>query len=82
MYATTIAEALEDTTIVMLSVGSVPAQVLFNFGCTHSFILYAYTNMIGSQIESLGHSLLVSTPTGRVIDTGKCVRNVTIEIQH
>ena len=83
MNAATAAEALEDTTVVTgtLSVGLVPARVLFDSGCTHSFISYMHTNRIGYKIEELGHSLLVSTPAGSVIATGECVRDVPVEIQ-
>ena len=61
MYAATVAEALEDTTVVTgtLSVGLVPARVLFDSGCTYSVILYMHTNRIGCKIEELGYSLLV-----------------------
>ena len=83
MYAATVAEALEDTTVVTgtLPVGFVPARVLFDSGCTHSFISYTHASRIGCEIEELGHSLLVSTPAGSVIATGECVRNVPVEIQ-
>ena len=83
MYTAIVAEALEDTTVVtgMLSVGLVPARILFGSGCTHSFISYTHTSRIGSKIEKFGHSLLVSTPAGSVIATGECVRDVLVEIQ-
>lgn len=48
---------------------------------THIPLYRTPTNRIGCQIESLGHSLLVSTATGRVVATGKCVRSVIVEIQ-
>ena len=83
MYVATVAEALEDMMVVtvMLSVGFVPKRVLFDSGCTHSFISYTHTSRIGCKVEELGHSLLVSTPAGSVIATGECVRNVPVEIQ-
>lgn len=67
----------------MLSIGSVPTEVLFDSGYTHSFKLYTHTHTYknGGQIESLGYSLLASTPADRVIATGECVRDVPAEIQ-
>ena len=83
MYATTVEEALADTTVVTgtLSVGLVPTRVLFDYRCTHSSVSYTPASRSENKMEKLGRSLLVFTLAGSVVATGECVRDVLVEIQ-
>lgn len=55
VYVAKVADAIEDMTImmVMLLVGFVPGQVIFDYGCTHFFISFAHTRRIDDKIEEL-----------------------------
>lgn len=56
MFATAIAYALAESVVVVgiLPVGYKPTLVLFDFGCTHSFVLPGSKE--GIEMVSLGHS--------------------------
>lgn len=81
MYAEKVTEALDDTAIVtgMLYIGCVPTQVLFDSGCTHSFISYTHRQDWRSDGEL--RTFVSVTPAGRVITIGECVLNITVKIQ-
>ena len=82
VYAATVDEAVEDAAVITgtLTIHSTPALVLFNSGSTHTFIATAFAARVGMTVEDLGYDLTVSTPTGVVLTTAVCVRDVAVVI--
>ena len=83
VYAATADEAVQDAAVITgtLTIHSTPALVLFDSGSTHAFIATAFATRFGMTIEDLGYDLTVSTPTGVVLTTEVCVRDVAMVIQ-
>lgn len=56
------------------------AIVLFDSGCTHSFVSHTHVSRMGVEVEHLGSSLVVTTRPGAVTATGKPVYSFTVVI--
>ena len=57
-----------------LLVSSQHAQVLFDSGSTHSFILHRLAQRLNMEPESLNYELCVATPSGQQMNTNKVYR--------
>lgn len=70
MFVVIVAEALVDAEVIAstLLIGLVPALVLFDSGCTHSFVSYTHVSRMGVEVEDIGHPLVVTT-LARVVTT-------------
>ena len=82
IYTATADEAIQDAAVITgtLTIHSTPALVLFDSGSMHTFIATAFVARVGMTLEDLGYDLTVSTPTGVVLTTAVCVRDVAVVI--
>jgi hypothetical protein len=58
------AQEAPDVVLIMFSVNSATAIVLFNFGVSHSFISTAYVEKHNVPVEMLKCHMIVSSPRG------------------
>ena len=84
MFAATVAQALGDSAVVAgtVLVGSINATVLFDSGCTHTFVTPRFAKSLALPIVDLGFTLEVTTPSGQVNASGQVIRNVNVQVQH
>ena len=75
-------QAHEASTVVTgtLTFNSIPLIVLFDLGATHSFISSNVVSQIGHQLHKNPTNLLVSLPTGQVVEYHVMFENCRLSI--
>ena len=56
------------------------AEILFDFGASHSFIAASYVEELGLEVETLEKSLYVSSPLGTRVSVQWICRNCELKI--
>ena len=72
------AEASPSVVSGTLLVSSQHAQVLFDSGSTHSFILHRLAQRLNMELESLNYELCVATPFGQQMNTHKVYKSFNV----